>query len=55
MEDPLKVFHPPSKDPLKLLPVSPYLKRKVKVWGTPNHLKLDFWVKKWWKQFLGQK
>ena len=37
MEDPWKVFHPPSKDPPKLLPAS--LKGKVVVWGTPNHLK----------------
>jgi len=55
MEDPLKVFHPLSKDPPKLLPFSSYLKGKVWVWGTPNHLKLDFGVKNGWKRFLGQK
>jgi len=34
-----------SKDPPKLLPVSLYLKGKVRVWGTPNHLKWDFGAK----------
>jgi len=28
-----------------LLPVSSYLKGKVRVWGTPNHLKWDFGAK----------
>jgi len=55
MEDPWKVFHPPSKDLPKLLPGSPYLKGKIRVWGTPNHLKWDFWVKSVRKRFLGQK
>jgi len=45
MEDPWQVFHPPSKDPRKLLPVSCNLKGKVRVWGTPNHLKWDFGAK----------
>jgi len=45
MEDPWKVFHFPSKDPSKLLPVSSNLKGKVRVWGTPNHLKWDFGAK----------
>jgi len=31
------------------------LKGKVRIWGTPNYLKLDFWVKNGWKRFLGQK
>jgi len=55
MEDPLKVFPPPSKDPPKLLPVSPNLKGNGRVWSTPNHLKLDFGVKNGWKRFLWQK
>jgi len=42
---PWKVFHPPLKDPPKLFPVSPYSKVKVRVWGTPNHLKWDFGAK----------
>ena len=41
MEEPPKVFHPPSKDPPKLLPVFSNLKGKVRAWGTPNHLKWD--------------
>ena len=45
MEDPWKVIHNPSRDPPKLLPVSSNLKGKVKVWGTPNHLKWDFGAK----------
>jgi len=51
MEDPWKVFHPPSKGPPKLLPVSPNLKGKVMVWGIPNHLKWDFGVKSGKKTF----
>jgi len=51
MEDPWKVFHPPSKDPPKLLPVSPNLKGKIMVWGTPNHLKWDFGAKNGKKTF----
>jgi len=34
-----------QKIPPKLLPVSSYLKGKVRVWGTPNHLKWDFGAK----------
>ena len=45
MEEPPKVFHPLSKDPLKFLPVSSNLKGKFRVWGTPNHLKWDFGAK----------
>jgi len=52
MEGPWKVFHPPSKDPPKLLPVPPNLKGKVGVWGTPNHRKWDFGVKNGKNQFL---
>jgi len=55
MEDPGKIFHPPSKDPPKLLPVSPNLKGKFRVWGTPNHLKWDFGAKDGKKRFLTQK
>ena len=53
MEKPPKVFHPPSKDPPKLLPVglSPNLKGKVMAWGTPNHLKWDFGAKNGKKTF----
>jgi len=52
MEGPWKVFHSPSKDPPKLLPVPPNLKGKVGVWGTPNHPKWDFGVKNGKNQFL---
>jgi len=38
-------IHPPLKDPPKFLPVSSNLKGKVRVWGTPNHLKWDFGAK----------
>jgi len=31
MEEPLRVFHPPSKDAPKLLPVSSNLKGKARV------------------------
>ena len=55
MEEPWKVFHPPSKDLPKLLPVSPNLKGNVMVWGTPNHLKWDFGAKMVKKRFLTQK
>jgi len=41
MKDPWKIFHPPSRDPPKLLPVSSNLKGKFRVWGTLNHLKWD--------------
>jgi len=55
MEERLKVFHPPSRDPPKLLPVSSNLKGKIRVWGTPNHLKWDFGAKNGKKRFLTQK
>jgi len=55
MEDPWKVFHPPSRDLPKLLLVSSNLKGKIRVWGTPNHPKWDFGVKKGKKRFLTQK
>jgi len=52
MEDPPKVFHPPLKDPPKFLPVSSNLKGKLRVWGTPNHLKWDFGAKSGKKTIL---
>jgi len=55
MEEPPKVFHPLSKDPPKFLPVSSNLKGKVRVWGTPNHLKWDFGAKSGKKRFFTQK
>ena len=54
MEDPWKVFHLTPKDPPKLLGVSPNLKGKVRVWGTPNHLKWEFGAKGGKKRFLTQ-
>jgi len=36
MEDPWKVFHPPSRDPPKLLPVSSNSKGKVLGFGAPQ-------------------
>jgi len=45
----------PIKRTPKIASGFPYLKGKVRVWGTPNHLKLDFGVKNGWKRFLGQK
>jgi len=44
MEDPWKVFHPPSKDPPNLLPVSPNLKGKVRVWGTQTTSALEVFL-----------
>jgi len=38
----LKVFHPPSKDHPRLLPVSLYLKGKVKVCGHPKPPEMGF-------------
>jgi len=55
MEEPPKVFHPPSNDSPKLLPVSSNLKGKVRVWGTPNHLKWDFGAESGKKRFFIQK
>jgi len=55
MEEPPKVFHPPSKDPPKLLPVTSNLKGIVRVWGTPNHPKWDFGAKGGKKRFFTQK
>jgi len=54
MEEPPKVFHPSSKDPPKFLLVSSNLKDKVRVWGTPNHLKWEFGAKGGKKRFLTQ-
>ena len=51
--------HVHPRPPLSLattrLPVSPNLKGKVMVWGTPNHLKWDFGAKSGKKRFLTQK
>jgi len=55
MEDPLKVFHPQSRDPPKLLPVSSNLKGKYRVWGTHNYLKWEFAAKNGKKRFNTQK
>jgi len=55
MEEPPNVFHPPSNDPPKFLPVSSNLKGKVRVWGTPNHLKWDFGDKSGKKRLFTQK
>jgi len=41
--------------PPKLLPVSCNIKGKVRVWGTPNHLKWDFGAENDKKRFLSQK
>jgi len=55
MKDPWKIFHPPSRDPPKLLPVSSNLKGKFRVWGTLNHLKWDLGATMVKKRFLTQK
>jgi len=39
----LKAFHPSSKEPPKLLLVFPYLKGKVRVWGTTKPPEIGFW------------
>jgi len=41
MEDPLKVFHPPSEDPPKLLPFSPNLRAKFG-FGHPKPPEIGF-------------